>query len=72
MTQEALDALEEWHKTTRALRVAKPGTSEWVRLRMIAEEQRAAYEALLSGTESSAGPSAEVSGPPKVPEHQPK
>jgi hypothetical protein len=47
MTREALDALEAWHSTTRALREATPWTSEWVRLRMIAQEQREAYEALI-------------------------
>ena len=49
MSREALDALEAWHTTTRALREATPWTSEWVRLRMIAQEQRAAYEALVEG-----------------------
>ena len=47
MTREALDALEAWHSTTRALREATAWTSEWVRLRMIAQEQREAYEALI-------------------------
>lgn len=47
MSGEAIDALERWHATTRALRDAKPGTAEFVRLRMIAQEQHAAYEALL-------------------------
>jgi hypothetical protein len=47
MTREALDALEAWHSTTRALREATPWTSEWVRLRMIAQEQRETYEALI-------------------------
>jgi hypothetical protein len=47
MTREALDALEAWHSTTKALRDATPWTSEWVRLRMIAQEQREAYEALI-------------------------
>ncbi len=50
MSREALDALEAWHTTTRALRDATPWTSEWVRLRMIAQEQRAAYEALVGAT----------------------
>lgn len=49
MSGEAIDALERWHATTRALRDAKPGTAEFVRLRMIAQEQHAAYEALLDG-----------------------
>ena len=47
MSREALDALEAWHTTTRALREATPWSSEWVRLRMVAQEQRAAYEALV-------------------------
>ena len=49
MSREALDALEAWHTTTKALREATPWTSEWVRLRLIAQEQRAAYEALVEG-----------------------
>lgn len=47
MSGEAIDALERWHATTRALRAAKPGTAEFVRLRMIAQEQHAAYESLI-------------------------
>ena len=50
MTREALDALEAWHATTRALRAAKPGSAEWTRLRMIAQEQRGEYEALVDDT----------------------
>ena len=50
MSREALDALEAWHSTTVALRDATPWTAEWVRLRMIAQEQRAAYEALVGAT----------------------
>ena len=49
MSREALDALEAWHSTTLALREATPWTAEWVRLRMVAQEQRAAYEALVDG-----------------------
>jgi hypothetical protein len=49
MSREALDALEAWHTTTRALREATPWTAEWVRLRMVAQEQRVAYEALVEG-----------------------
>ncbi|HET8784941.1 MAG TPA: hypothetical protein VFM38_04855 [Candidatus Limnocylindrales bacterium] len=49
MSREALDALEAWHTTTLALREATPWTAEWVRLRMIAQEQREAYEALVEG-----------------------
>ena len=47
MSGEAIDALERWHATTRALRAAKPGSAEFVRLRMIAQEQHAAYESLI-------------------------
>ena len=47
MSGEAIDALERWHATTRALREAKPGSAEFVRLRMIAQEQHAAYESLI-------------------------
>ena len=49
MSREALDALEAWHTTTLALRDATPWTAEWVRLRMVAQEQRTAYEALVEG-----------------------
>ena len=55
MSGEAIDALERWHATTRALREAKPGSAEFVRLRMIAQEQHAAYEALLDDDEERAG-----------------
>jgi hypothetical protein len=54
MTREAIDALNAWHETTRVLREATPWTAEWVRLRMIAEDQRATFEALISETEPSA------------------
>jgi len=50
MSREALDALEAWHTTTLALRDATPWTAEWVRLRMVAQEQRAAYEALVGAS----------------------
>jgi hypothetical protein len=56
MTREALDALEAWHTTTRALREATPWTSEWVRLRMIAQEQREAYEALIDDRDDAGQP----------------
>ncbi|HSL75336.1 MAG TPA: hypothetical protein VK867_00205 [Candidatus Limnocylindrales bacterium] len=55
MSREAIDALERWHATTRALREAKPGTAEFVRLRMIAQEQHAAYEVLLDGDDVHPG-----------------
>jgi len=64
MTREALDALEAWHTTTKALREATPWTSEWVRLRMIAQEQRETYEALIGGGEDPVD--AEVRAPEEV------
>ena len=64
MTREALDALEAWHTTTKALREATPWTSEWVRLRMIAQEQRETYEALIGGREDPV--EAEVRPPEEV------
>jgi hypothetical protein len=54
MSREAIDALEAWHATTRALRKASPNTSEWVRLRMIAQEQRVTYESLIEDRGSAA------------------
>lgn len=48
MSREAIDALEAWHATTRALRQASPNTAEWVRLRMVAQEQRVLYESLVN------------------------
>ena len=56
MSGEAIDALERWHATTRALRAAKPGSAEFVRLRMIAQEQHAAYESLIDRDDASHGP----------------
>jgi hypothetical protein len=64
MSREALDALEAWHTTTRALREATPWTSEWVRLRMIAQEQRTAYEALVGGGADATAASADPSDVP--------
>jgi hypothetical protein len=68
MSREAIDALEQWHATTRALRDASPGTSEWVRLRMIAQEQRAAYESLVEDGRSATQDKARE----EKPEHQPR
>jgi hypothetical protein len=64
MTREALDALEAWHTTTKALRQATPWTSEWVRLRMIAQEQREAYETLIGDRDETA--TAEERAPEEV------
>ena len=68
MTREALDALVEWHTTTRALRDATPWTAEWYRLRMIAGEQRAAYEALIENPDAGA----EEATTGAAPERQPR
>ena len=63
MSREALDALEAWHTTTLALREATPWTAEWVRLRMVAQEQRATYEALVEGrTDTTVGSESTPSG----------
>jgi hypothetical protein len=67
MSREAIDALERWHATTRALREAKPGSAEFVRLRMIAQEQHAAYEALLDDDEERAGEMERVREAPATP-----
>lgn len=67
MTREAIDALEAWHATTRALRQAAPNTSEWVRLRMIAQEQRVAYESLVEDREPPTQEARE-----ELPEPQPR
>lgn len=61
MSREAIDALEAWHATTRALRDATPNTSQWVRLRMIAQEQRAAYESLIDEEQAAQGKAREDS-----------
>jgi hypothetical protein len=63
MSREAIDALEEWHKTTRALRKAPPDSSEWVRLRMIAQEQRVRYESLVDEGASSTQDNARLEAP---------
>jgi hypothetical protein len=63
VTREAIDALEAWHATTRELREATPWTSDWVRLRMIAQEQRAEYEALVEGEPEQADASDAVEEP---------
>jgi hypothetical protein len=65
MSREALDALEAWHSTTLALREATPWTAEWVRLRMVAQEQRAAYEALVDGRPATSDTDSVASGDTK-------
>ena len=66
MSREALDALEAWHTTTLALREATPWTAEWVRLRMVAQEQRAAYEALVDRTTEAPVEAGTASGDTKT------
>ena len=67
MSREAIDALEAWHATTRALRQASPNTSEWVRLRMIAQEQRVAYESLVEDRQSATHGEAREQRPERQP-----
>ena len=44
---DTVTALEAWYQTTRKLRQAKPGSAEWHRLRMMAQDQHGAYDALI-------------------------
>ncbi len=54
---EATDAWEAWQHARRALRTAMPWTAEWLRLRMIEQDRRAAYFAILDATpDFSVGP----------------
>jgi hypothetical protein len=50
---ETVVALEAWYQTTRQLREAKPGSAEWHRLRMMAQDQHGAYEALIRQAEQA-------------------
>ena len=50
---ETVTALEAWYQTTRQLREAKPGSAEWHRLRMMAQDQHGAYEALIRRAEQA-------------------
>jgi hypothetical protein len=50
---ETVVALEAWYQTTRQLREAKPGSAEWHRLRMMAQDQHGAYEALIRKAEQT-------------------
>ena len=50
---ETVVALEAWYQTTRQLREAKPGSAEWHRLRMMAQDQHGAYEALIRQAEET-------------------
>jgi hypothetical protein len=56
---DTIVALEAWYETTRALREAQPGSAEWHRLRMTAEDQRAAYESLIEQVKSPPGSEAD-------------
>ena len=41
------DAVDAWLEAKRSLEHAMPGTAEWLRLRMIEVDHRAAYLALM-------------------------
>lgn len=43
---EVLDALEAWRAAQRALRGAPKGTADWLRLRLVEQDLRMAYERL--------------------------
>ena len=54
---EATDAWEMWQQAKRALQTAMPWTAEWLRLRMVEQDRRAAYFAILDkADEFSVGP----------------
>ncbi len=55
---ETVVALEAWYQTTRQLREAKPGSAEWHRLRMMAQDQHGAYDALIRRAEQAPQPAA--------------
>jgi hypothetical protein len=55
---ETVVALEAWYQTTRQLREAKPGSAEWHRLRVMAQDQHGTYDALIRQAEEAP----EVSG----------
>ena len=62
---ETLEALEAWYQTTRRLREAKPGSAEWHRLQMMAQDQRSAYDALIRHAEQAPEGSAPRAASPK-------
>ena len=43
------DAVDAWLEAKQALERAMPWTAEWLRLRMIEQDRRAAYLALMDG-----------------------
>jgi hypothetical protein len=46
-SREAIDALEAWRASQKALDAATPRTAEWLRLQMVEQENRRAYEHLV-------------------------
>jgi hypothetical protein len=61
---ETVVALEAWYQTTRQLREAKPGSAEWHRLRMMAQDQHGAYETLIRQAEQTPRRSASPASDP--------
>ncbi len=53
-TPQRLDAYEAWHAAKRALDEAMPWTPDWLRLRMIEQELRTAYEDLIESDRPAA------------------
>jgi hypothetical protein len=47
-TPDRFEAYEAWHAAKRALDDAMPWTADWLRLRMIEQELRTAYEEHLT------------------------
>lgn len=52
-TPDRLKAYEAWHATKRALDDAMPWTPDWLRLRMIEQELRTAYERVADQGETT-------------------
>ena len=44
------EAVDAWREAKRALDEAMPWTADWLRLRMIEQDRRATYIALMAGT----------------------
>jgi hypothetical protein len=51
-TPDRLDAYEAWYAAKRALDDAMPWTPDWLRLRMIEQELRTAYERVADEQET--------------------
>lgn len=64
-TPDRFTAYEAWHAAKRALDDAMPWTPDWLRLRMIEQELRTAYEALV--TEGSDSEHEEVAARTEAP-----